>query len=126
MYQVLYVFKYLEKHIKNELSFDPLNYPHSQDPNQIIHNMKEVYFDAVEELPSNTPKARGKFVQINYFVNADHGGDKVTQQSKTGITLFGNSAPLIWYSKRQNTVESSTFGAEFVALRIAMEMISSF
>ena len=34
--------------------------------------------------------------------------------------------PLVWYSKRQNTVESSTFGAEFVALRIATEMINSF
>ena len=25
----------------------------------------------------------------------------------------------MWYSKRQNTVESSTFGSEFVALRVA-------
>ena len=32
----------------------------------------------------------------------------------------------MWYSKRQNTVESSTFGAEFVALRIATEMINLF
>ena len=29
----------------------------------------------------------------------------------------------MWYSKRQNTVESSTFGSEFVAMRIAKEMI---
>jgi hypothetical protein len=27
-----------------------------------------------------------------------------------------------WYSKRQNTVESSTFGNEFVAMKIAIEM----
>jgi hypothetical protein len=33
-----------------------------------------------------------------------------------------NSAPIAWYSKRQNTVESSTFGSEFVALRVATEM----
>ena len=31
-------------------------------------------------------------------------------------------APIQWYSKRQNTVESSTFGSEFVALRTAIEM----
>jgi len=29
----------------------------------------------------------------------------------------------MWYSKKQNTVESSSFGSEFVALRIAKEMI---
>ena len=29
----------------------------------------------------------------------------------------------MWYSKKQNTVESSSFGNEFVALRIAKEMI---
>lgn len=29
----------------------------------------------------------------------------------------------MWYSKRQNTVESSTFGSEFVAMRVAIEMI---
>ena len=34
-----------------------------------------------------------------------------------------NRAPVIWYSKRQNTVETSTFGSEFIALRISTEMI---
>ena len=34
-------------------------------------------------------------------------------------------APIIWYSKRQNTVESSTFGSEYVALKIAVELIES-
>ena len=41
------------------------------------------------------------------------------------ILIFCNMAPIIWYSKRQNSVESSTFGSEFVALRIAAEMIIS-
>ena len=65
-------------------------------------------------------------MQINCFVDADHGGDKFRWQSQTGIILYGNSSPLIWYSKPQNTVESSTFGAKVVALRIAMELITSF
>jgi hypothetical protein len=34
-----------------------------------------------------------------------------------------NRAPILWFSKRQNTVETSTFGSEFVALRIATELI---
>lgn len=34
-------------------------------------------------------------------------------------------APISWFSKKQNTVESSTFSSEFVALRIATELIIS-
>lgn len=35
------------------------------------------------------------------------------------------NAPIVWYSNRQNTVESSTFGSEIVALRIAIELLES-
>ena len=65
-----------------------------------------MYVDANEEFPMNTPKPRGKSVQSNCFVDSDH-------------------AVLFWYSKKQNTVESSTFAAEFVALQISTELISS-
>ena len=34
-----------------------------------------------------------------------------------------NKAPIHWYSKQQTSVESSTFGAEFCALKTALEMI---
>ena len=37
--------------------------------------------------------------------------------------LFVQNAPIIWFSKRQNTVEAATFGSEFVALRICKELI---
>ena len=56
-------------------------------------------------------------------VDADHAGNRVTRRSQTGILLFCNRTPIQWYSKRQNTVETSTFGSEFVAMRIAIELI---
>ena len=34
-----------------------------------------------------------------------------------------NRAPIVWFSKRQNTVETSTFGSEFIAMRQAVEQI---
>ena len=77
----------------------------------------------MEDLPSNAPEPRGKSVQINCFVDADHAGDKITRRSQTGILIYLNQTPIIWFSKKQNTVESSTFGSEFVALRIATEKI---
>ena len=36
-----------------------------------------------------------------------------------------NKSPIHWYSKRQPTVEASTFGAEFRAMKIAVEMVES-
>ena len=45
------------------------------------------------------------------------------RRSQTGILIFLNKAPIVWYSKRQNTVESSTFGSKFIALKTETEMI---
>jgi len=67
----------------------------------------------------------GNVVATHCFVDADHAGNLVTRRSQSGILLFVNRAPIIWYSKRQNMVETSTFGSEFVALRIAVELIES-
>jgi hypothetical protein len=53
----------------------------------------------------------------------NHAGDKVTRRSRTGVLIYLNRAPIMWFSKRQNSVETSSFGSEFVALKIATEMI---
>ena len=57
------------------------------------------------------------------FVDANHAGNVITRRSHTGILIYVQKAPIIWFSRRQNTVESSRFGSEFVALRIAKEML---
>ena len=49
--------------------------------------------------------------------------DKVTRRSVTGILILLNNTPIRWICKRQKTVESSTYGSELVAARIAVEMI---
>ena len=125
--QGFHIFKYLDIHSKNDIAFDPAIHE-IEDPEQVellIGNMKKMYPDAVEDIPTNAPEPRGNPIQINCFVDSDHAGDRKTRRSQTGILLYCNSAPIIWYSKRQNTVESSTFGSEFVALRIATELIIS-
>ena len=79
--------------------------------------------DAIDELPHNVPEARGEEVDITAFVDADHAGNLVTRRSHTGILIFVNMAPVYWYSKRQNTVETSTFGSEFVAMKQCTEYV---
>eukprot|EP00977_Amphora_coffeiformis_P004128 scaffold828_cov117-Amphora_coffeaeformis.AAC.7 len=51
------------------------------------------------------------------MVDADFAGDKARRRSRTGFYIFINSAPIMWLSKRQATVETSVFGAEFVAMK---------
>eukprot|EP00978_Attheya_sp_CCMP212_P025202 scaffold80708_cov51-Attheya_sp.AAC.1 len=36
--------------------------------------------------------------------------------------MYVNNAPIIWYTKKQNTVEAATYGSEFVAAWTAVEM----
>ena len=79
-----------------------------------------------EDIPDDIPKPVTKPVSITVYVDASHGSDLVTRRSVTGILLCVNKTPVKWYSKRQNTVESSTYGSELVALRITIEMILEF
>ena len=60
---------------------------------------------------------------MTVYVDADHAHDLVTRRSITGIVLMLNNTPVRWVSKRQKTVESSTYGSELVAARIATELI---
>ena len=60
---------------------------------------------------------------MRVFVDADHAGDQVTCQSRTGIIVFLNNALIYWSSKKQSGVETATFGSEIVAMKQACEYI---
>ena len=87
--------------------------------------MKYLYVDAFNELPPNPPKPRRRPIHIDFFVESGLAGDRVTRRSQTGILLYFSSAHNIFYYKQQNTVQSSTFGSEFAALRISSDLIIS-
>ena len=67
---------------------------------------------AEESIPGNSPPPRGKPVYVGCYVDANHAGNLLTRRSHTGIVIFVNNSPIIWYSKRQNTVDSSIIGSE--------------
>jgi hypothetical protein len=62
-------------------------------------------------------------VDLCMMVDSDHTGEKWTQRSRTGFIIFCNSAPIIWLSKQQATIETSVFGAEFVAMKHGIETL---
>ena len=81
--------------------------------------------DACEPIPLDMPRPRGKSVLTHCFVDANHAVDKTTRRSMTGILIFSNRAPIIWHSKRQNGVRTSTFGSDFTAMNNFVELIAA-
>jgi hypothetical protein len=120
---VLQIFSYLKWNPKRKLLLDG-SYPRIKNyfPKD---DWFDFYRDAKEAVPPNAPKPRGKPVSTHCFVDAGHAGDKTTRRSQTGVLIFLNRAPVVWYSKRSNTVETSSFGAEIVSVKTATEMVIS-
>jgi hypothetical protein len=51
------------------------------------------------------PKLWGQRVTISAFVDANHARNRVTRHLHTGIIIYVQNALILWYSKRQNTME---------------------
>ena len=114
---------YLKTFPKGRTIFD-ISYPdHSKYPTTDHPNWKEFYPDAEEDIPIDIPIAKGKAIRITVYVDADHAHDLVTRRSITGILLLLNNTPFRFICKRQKTVETSTYGSELVAARVATDLI---
>ncbi len=57
------------------------------------------------------------------MVDSDHTGEKRTQRSCTEIIIFCNLSLIIWLLKQQATIETSIFGAEFIAIKHGIETL---
>ena len=119
-----HIFAYLKNHQDmGRIAYDPKAPSIDEAVFNSDADWTEFYGDVEEELPVKAPSPRGKPVSIYAFVDANHAGNVITRRSHSGIIIFIQNAPIIWFSKRQNTVESATFGSELVALRICKELI---
>ena len=120
--QVYHIFGYLKTHPKRRLYMDP-DHPNIDENRFVQYDWTEIYRYAEELIPPNLPEPRGRYISTHCFVDSDHAGDKNTRRSQTGILIFCNRAPIIAYSKRQNSVECSTYGSELVAMRQAIDLV---
>ena len=119
---VLYnIFSYL-KHQNSRLVLDPI-YPKIDLDDLKKHNWKQFYGDVKELTPSNAPRAIGKEFIIRAFVDADFAGDSLIRRSRTGFVVFINGSPVYWMLKKQSSLETSSFGREFVAMRQCCEYL---
>ena len=117
------ILSYLKTFPKGRIIVDTTYPDHSIYPIEDHPNWKDFYPDAEEEIPNDLPVPKGPKVRTTAYVDADHAHDLVTRRSITGIILMLNNTPVRWVSKRQKTVETSTYGSELVASRIAIELI---
>jgi hypothetical protein len=60
-------------------------------------------------------------VILTTFWDANLYHDMVTGRAVTRILEMLNKTPMDWYTKRQATVETATYGSEFVAGRVAVD-----
>ena len=119
---VFRIFGYLKNKHNSRLCLDP-TYPTIDLGDFVNCDWKDFYGDAQEAIPPNAPIPKGKEVDLRMFVDSDHAGEKRTRRSRTGFLIYLNMAPIAWYSKRQSTIETSVFGAEFVAMKVGMETL---
>ena len=116
------IFNYLSKHKNWCIVFDAT-----------LPEIKETYFiqDAdwikfyhysVEEDTAGMPEPLEQEVVISAFVDLNHARNK-TRQSYTGVFIFVSNSMITVFSKHQNTVESSTFGSELVAMRSCRDLL---
>ena len=96
---------------------------YSAIPKKLYDWEQSVYAGAEEVIPDDAPKPLGKPVVMTTFVDANLYHDLVNGKSVTGILHLFNKTVIDWYSKKQSTVETATYGSEFVAARTAMEQI---
>ena len=121
--QPLYrIFVYMKAHPKRKIAFD------SQHP-MINERMfkkcdwQNFYRDVMEAIPGDMPVPLGNPMSTHCFVvDASSSSDHANGQSQTDILIFCNKAPIIWFNKRQNTVDASTFGSKFQAMKKAVEL----
>jgi hypothetical protein len=45
------------------------------------------------------PTHLGKEVELHLYVDSDHAGEKFTRHPRTGVVIFLNMAPIVWFSK---------------------------
>ncbi len=87
------------------------------------YDWSSAYGEVSEMLPDDAPEPLGKHVTLTHYVDANLFHDALTGRSVTGVLHMLNATPIDWYSKKQATVETATYGSEFVAAQICVEQI---
>ena len=76
---------------------------------------KTIYGNVKEIIPEDAPRPLGPLVVMTTYVDANLCHDLTTGRAVTGILHLLNQTPVDFYTKKQATVETATYGSEYVA-----------
>ena len=96
---------------------------YSDLPNVDYDWSRTVYGELSEVLPTDAPPPLGNHVTLTHYVDANLMHNVVKGRSVTGILHLANKTPIDWFSKKQATVETATYGSEFVAAHTCVGQI---
>ena len=82
-----------------------------------------VYGNPIEDKPEDAPDPLGKRVTITSYFDANLMHDILSGKACTGTIHFLNKTPIDWYSKKQATLETVTYSAEYCACYTCIEQI---
>ncbi len=74
-----------------------------------------VYGDICKVTPKDALEPLGNFVTLTHYFDVNLMHDLLTRCSITGILHLANKTPNNWFSKKQATIKTATYGSEFVA-----------
>jgi hypothetical protein len=121
--RVIQIYGYLSK-MRHSAICVRTSEPDYSDLPEMEHDWSRSVCGEIQELiPQDAPKSLGKMVTLTHYVDASLMHDTINGRSVTRILHMINRTPLDWYSKKQATVETATYGSEFVAARVCVEQI---
>ena len=111
--ELLHIFSHIKKRMNSEMVFDPSDTDIDMDSFQRQDWSYSIYSSLGEKLkeplPPNMPQPLGNGFKIHCFVDADHAEESLNCRSRTGFIVMLKNVPIYWNSKKQTTVETSTF-----------------
>ncbi len=120
--RVLRIWGYLKKYPSRTLKINHNKFQvQGADLGADLIDFNDQYAYAKEEIDTKFPKPMGAELDVSVFFDSDHAHDKVSGRSISGVIVLVGSTPIIWKSRRQGAVQTSTYGAEFSAMRLATE-----
>ena len=112
------IFSYLKLHHNSEVAFN------SSEPDIDMSELPRKNWESTpygsdmkEILPENIPESRCKGFIMRTMFDSDYAGNMVTHKSRIGFIIYLNSAPSYWLSKKAAGIETSSFGAELIAMK---------
>jgi hypothetical protein len=121
MKRLFRVWGYLKKFPNKSIGICAQDPVYEQPLEEFKADFEDQYQYATEELDPAFPEPKGTPIATTIFFDSDHAHDIETRRSISGVLVIVGSTPVLWKSKRQGSVATSTYSAEFCAMRLATE-----